>query len=103
MEWVPGAALLASFMRRTASPASLTCASSAATSAIFCVTHDIHELVSSWENSWRTGNEMVKLYVHYELEEPEFTLPVRVRVPADPRAGALAAAHSPSPRLMLGR
>jgi hypothetical protein len=30
---------------------------------------------------------MVKLYVHYELEEPEFTLPVRFRVPSAPRAG----------------
>lgn len=30
---------------------------------------------------------MVKLYVHYELEEPEFTLPVRLRVHAAPRAG----------------
>jgi hypothetical protein len=81
LEWVPGVALLASFMRRTASPASLTCTSSSETSNIL-----LSDTRAEFVESRRT-RPMVKLYVHYELEEPEFTLPVRLRVHAAPRAG----------------
>ena len=80
---------MASFMRRTASPASLTCASSAATSAIFGLRVSHTQISLQFVGRLRTQNAptMVKLYVHYELEEPEFTLPVRFRVPTAPRAG----------------